>query len=206
MNDEMLKTIQEEVKKAMENQDGIQVSNDSILKDIKDELAFQNDMKLIEMLGSNHFNQRIDKETRRKGLQLESIMIDKLMKDIITRNKLLENDTLLEIATRQLTKELQDIYDSKGINIKLPPTRYWKDGSKYHITNEISIYIVEELTENITGAVVENHIKKIIKEEISNEINMTLEEYRYSDISQFKIGVVRLELEGRSKIEIMPTL
>lgn len=110
----------------------------------------------------------------------------------------LEDDTLLEIATKQLQEMLQRIYDVKGIHIKLPPDKDWSATSRDHFSNAVSMYIVKERMGDTTsaGAKSARQISKIIEQDILNEIIETLYEYEGSGITQFEI-----DTDGESYFE-----
>lgn len=110
----------------------------------------------------------------------------------------LEDDTLLEIATKQLTQLLQRIYDVKGIRITLPPDKDWSETSRNHYSNAVSMYIVKERMGDTTsaGAKGARQIKKIIEQDIESEIIATLKKYKNTDVTEFV-----LDTDGEGSFE-----
>lgn len=92
--------------------------------------------------------------------------------DSVVPFRTLEDDTLIDIATRQLDELLERLYDIKDIHITLPPDKDWSETSMPHYTNAISMYIVKERMGDSTsaGAKGAREISKIIQQDIISEI------------------------------------
>lgn len=118
--------------------------------------------------------------------------------DSVIPFRVLEDDTLLEIATEQLQTLLKRIYDIKGIHIKLPPDKDWSATSRPHYSNAVSMYIVKERMGDITSAGAKNarQIAKIIEQDIESEIIETLDRYKGTGITKFEI-----DTDGQSYFE-----
>lgn len=118
--------------------------------------------------------------------------------DSVIPFRTLEDDTLLDIATKQLQELLQRIYDVKGIHIKLPPDKDWSETSRPHYSNAVSMYIVKERMGDTTSAGAKNarQIKKIIEQDIESEIITTLGKKENAGITKFEI-----DTDGESYFE-----
>lgn len=118
--------------------------------------------------------------------------------DSVIPFRVLEDDTLLDIATKQLQQLLQRIYDKKGIHIKLPPDKDWSETSRPHYSNAVSMYIVKERMGDTTSAGSKNarQIAKIIEQDIESEIIETLGKKENAGITKYEI-----DTDGESYFE-----
>lgn len=133
--------------------------------------------------------------------------------DSVIPFRTLEDDTLLEIAHRQLTELLQRIYDVKGIYIPLPPKKDWSATSKPHFADAVSMYIVKERMSDNTSSASKGarEIENIINEDILSEIIDA--SFKYPEVKRFNIntdGKSRFEnedtVESRGIIEVTPVV
>ena len=118
--------------------------------------------------------------------------------DSVIPFRTLEDDTLLDIATKQLQELLERIYDIKGIHINLPPDKDWSETSRPHYSNAVSMYIVKERMGDTTSAGAKNarQIAKIIEQDIESEIITTLGKKENAGITKFEI-----DTDGESYFE-----
>ncbi|HDF3152079.1 AAA family ATPase [Staphylococcus chromogenes] len=131
--------------------------------------------------------------------------------DTVIPFRTLEDDTLLDIATRELNELLGDIYDRKHVHITLPPDKDWSDTSMGHYSNAISMYIVKERMGDSNNAQAKGarSIKKIINKDILPPIMKAIMDN--PDITHFELdtnGRTRFEnkdvVESQGLIEVRP--
>lgn len=116
--------------------------------------------------------------------------------DSVIPFRTLEDDTLLDIAHKQLTELLQRLYDVKDIFIQLPPKKDWSATTEPHYADAVSMYIVKERMNDTTSSESKGarEIENVINEDILSEIIDAY--YKYPEVKRFTI-----DTDGESSFE-----